>query len=681
MHRFKIFAVFILLQTCFLSDCLAALRLSPLFSPHGVLQESASTAVWGWDQPGQNVEVTYGSARAVAVADKEGHWLARLDVLSAGPGATSLVVKGSSTVEISDIVPGEVWLASGQSNMEWILGKLPQFRANPPRESNPNVRMFTVRQDGALQKGEPGPLAGSWQVAQMPALGGFSAVGFFFAEAVAKSLSKPVGIINSSVGGSPIQAWMSSDGLMKHPETKLALELNLAASSAFPDRAEAYVRAVSARLTETGWAAEGPEAAPATPALNDPAWKPVSIPGAWPLEPGFNGGVIWLGREMTAPEQAFTVPMRLAVSGVRGGFETLYWNGKRLGSASLKDFAGEGALHEYQIPPGSIRPGSNTLLLRLVVPFGPLRIERPPTMSGFPKLDGGWSARVEADGGAASAPAEQTRVPAPEPLPSPKNAPGRLYSAMIAPLRFATIRGLLWYQGEANAGHHAIYGKVFPLLIHDWRKSFGEVPFLFCQLPAYYGKSEEPSGSKAKWAFFREAQAAALALPSTGMATLIDLGEATNIHPSDKEPVGKRLAAIALRDVYKRETVADGPVMRSAQREGDGIRIAFDHAGGGLVSAPVPLEHALSTSPLTRAPLVRNRPKSQLEGFAICDANRRWFWADATIEGETVIVRAPEVPEPVGVRYAWANNPTANLVNAAGLPARPFRTDDFPIDE
>jgi sialate O-acetylesterase len=315
----------------------------------------------------------------------------------------------------------------------------------------------------------------------------------------------------------------------------------------------------------------------------------------------------------------------------------------------------------------------NQLAVRLFAPA------EPPGFSWFPsvgttKILGGWMAKAEY----ALPPLDPDAKKAVPPLTGQHVLPGRLFNGMVHPILPYAIRGVLWYQGESNTGNASLYRTSFPLLIKDWRQQWqqGDFPFYFCQLANYRAKTDQPGESV--WAELREAQAKTLSVPNTGMAVLIDTGESEDIHPQSKQIAGERLAKIALAKTYGREVVPSGPSYASMKIEGSAIRLIFDHLGGGLVAKEVPATYDVMRKAGKTAPLVRNSPHSQLEGFAICGADKRWVWAEAKIDGDTVLVSSKQVPSPIAVRYGWADNPTCNLYNAADLPASPFRTDEFP---
>jgi sialate O-acetylesterase len=356
-------------------------------------------------------------------------------------------------------------------------------------------------------------------------------------------------------------------------------------------------------------------------------------------------------------------------------FDQVYWNGTLIGERSVDNFTGLISVRHYLIPPALLKEGVNQLAVRLFAPA------EPPGFSWFPsvgttKILGGWMAKAEY----ALPPLDATGKKAVPPLTGQHVLPGRLFNGMVHPLLPYAIRGVLWYQGESNTGNASLYRTSFPLLIQDWRQQWqqGDFPFYFCQLANYRPKTNQPGESV--WAELREAQAKTLSVPTTGMAVLIDTGESEDIHPQGKQVAGERLAQIALAKTYGRDVVHSGPVYTSMKIEGSAIRLSFDHLGGGLVAKEVPATYDVMRKAGKTAPLVRNSPQSQLEGFAICGADKQWVWADAKIEGDTVLVSSKQVPSPIAVRYGWADNPTCNLYNAADLPASPFRTDNHALN-
>jgi sialate O-acetylesterase len=663
--------------------CSAALHadvtLPPIFSDHMVLQKSARVPVWGQADPGEKVSATIDGQTVSTTAGPDGRWRVAWDLAASGPGPFVATVQGKNSVTISDVLVGEVWVASGQSNIEWTLKRTAGAEEEIARSANPLLRQFLVEKTTS-----PTPLEqakGRWVVAGPETAANFTAVGYYFGKRLQNTLGVPVGLINTSWGGTPSEAWTSSAALDSDPDLKATREAQFAALAEYPSAIAAWRRAMGDWMASQDRADRTPaDPAPfAAPGVATDGWTKISLPGevSAPELPG--GGALWIRRDITLPAEKTNADLPLEL-GDFAGFETVYWNGTLLTETTLATHPGANFTRRggrFTVPNAKLQEGRNTLAIRIHTPAGPTKFPNAPKVGGSPP-DGDWLARMEYTLPALSVEQAATQPQPPVSLPTPQTTSSHLYNAMIHPLVPYGIRGVIWYQGESNAGRAHQYRKAFPLLITDWRKAWdqGDFPFYFCQLASHKPRNPEPGDST--WAELREAQAMTLALPNTGQAVLIDVGEAQDIHPSNKRDVGERLARIALARDYGQGGVFSGPVYRS-QRIADGkIHLTFSHPDGGLVAAPVPETYDLNTLEKRTAPTVRNSPGSELEGFAICGADRRWVWAEAKIVGDTVVVCSDKVPSPVAVRYAWADNPLGNLTNASGLPAAPFRTDDFP---
>jgi sialate O-acetylesterase len=365
-------------------------------------------------------------------------------------------------------------------------------------------------------------------------------------------------------------------------------------------------------------------------------------------------------------------------------FEQVFWDGVRFGSTTAEDSNAvissdrteDG--RRYDVPGDRVKSGTATITVHLFNPIGPPAMEGVPRAEGL-KFDGSWHLRVEATEPPIDAAARASFPTLLPTAPSGRSLPTQLFNTMIHPLIPYAIRGVIWYQGEANVSHGYGYREEFPALIRDWRAQWkeGDFPFYYCQISNYGPHVTVPRESPE--AELRESQSLALALPNTGEAITIDLGEEADIHFRDKQPVGLRLARLALAGTYGKSVQSSGPVFKSMKVEGHAVRIAFLHAEGGLIARPIPATYMPKSSTGKSVPLVRPSPQSQLEGFAICGDDHVWQWANAHLDGDTVIVSSPEVSKPIAVRYAWAENPITNLYNRDGLPAAPFRTDNFPV--
>ena len=672
--RFRLvsLAVTILLSASFAH---ADVTLPAIFSEHMVLEKSGKVPIWGKAGPGEAVTVTLGEQTAKAVAGQDGKWSASLDLSQSAPGPFQLVVTGKNTLTVSDVLVGEVWLASGQSNMEWRLDKLANDEAVKAAE-NPQLRVFTVTR--VASETPVDDVKGQWLVATPANAGVFTAVGYFFGDVLQKELKTPVGIINTSWGGTPSEAWTSVEGLSKDPTLKESAvrlpqqdKANRAAAAAFTEAVVKWLKD-SGRIIEmpaTGAAAfAGVEASP-------DGWVDVAAEKGLP-EGTPRNGVIWLRAEVNLTAQQILSPLRLEFYDY-GAVETVYWNGKQVGRTTYDKYPGEGARRRYDLPKDVLKEGANVLAIRVYAPLAPLaKLPRIQIGSGVVN----WKARVEKELPPADA-AQLAALPAaPKQFASQQNLPAMLFNGMLNPLIPYAISGVIWYQGEANAGRAVQYRTAFPLLIEDWRARWqqGDIPFYFCQLANFMDKKSAPAESN--WAELREAQSMTLKLPKTGQAVLIDIGDAQDIHPRNKSEVGARLARIALANDYGRKIAYSGPMYQSMKVEGGKVRLTFSHTDGGLVAKPLPETYILKSAVGTTAPLKPLKPGSELQGFQICGEDKAWVWADAKIDGDSVLVWSEQVPNPVAVRYAWADNPTCNLYNGAGLPASPFRTDDFPAN-
>ncbi len=492
---------------------LADVELASPFTDHMVIQREMAVPVWGWADADEKVTVTLGDQTKSTSACGKGKWSVKLDPVDAG-GPYVLKVQGANKIEINDVLVGEVWVCSGQSNMAMSVASSANYPAEQAAANHPKIRMFGVARRTAAEPQEK--CGGAWAVCSPTTVGGFSAAAYFFGRRLHKELGVPVGLINTSWGGTPVQAWTCLDVQKSMPELKPMLE-------SWEQRIASY----------------DPEA------------------------------------EKERYEK------RLAV-----------WKDK---AAKAKE-AG-------QKPP---------------------RRPRPPV--------------------------------APDASP---HRPASLYNGMITPLAPYAIRGGIWYQGESNAGGGGtakLYGLQLQAMIVNWRNMWdqGDFQFIWVQLPNFRAPQTQPS-EPSGWVTVCEEMKNSLSLVNTGMAVTIDIGEEKDIHPKNKQDVGKRLAQWALATTYKKDMVACGPLYKSMAKKGDKIVLQFDHTDGGLVA----------------------KDGGPLKGFAIAGADRKFVWADAKIIGDTVVVSSPEVKDPVAVRYAWATNPIHGLLNKAGLPASLFRTDDW----
>ncbi|MFZ4777563.1 MAG: acetyl esterase [Terrimicrobiaceae bacterium] len=650
----------------------ADVALPALISDHAVLQRSDKTRVWGTASPGEKVSVVLDSAKAETVAGSDGKWGVELNLIGLGQGPFEMTVAGTNTLTVKDVVVGEVWLTAGQSNMGFNLKNAIGYAEETTLPVNPLLRHFLV-----ARKIEPelqDSCTGKWQVASPETIGNFTAVGYYFGKKLTGALQVPVGLINSSWGGTPIEAWTSLEALKAQPTISESIG-QIAKTLENFDKVKADYAGV-----QHDWEKKmNRENIPASPdAFVDPKadtsdWKTVRLPGKLRDAGLPDAGVVWLRKTISITNKENP---GIRVAGAEG-FASVYINGKLLKEIKPENYQEAGG--DIRIPPDLLNPGENVIAIRLFNPKGNggMFAGSHYFMCCFTSLSGDWLGKAEKEFPALTKEEAATYPQLPQKPLGVAERPAHLYNGMIHPLLPMTIKGAIWYQGEHNSGRGFLYKTSFPAMIQDWRNKWGaDFPFYFCQLPNNGGKSKTIGDSGS--AELREAQTQALRLPKTAQAVLIDIGEADDLHPRNKKDGGERLALIALAKTYGKHIVCSSPMYDHFNVEGDKVRIFYRQPTGGLVAKPLGETYLVKSLGNETKPLERNSPKSELEGFAICGEDNKWVWADAKIDGDTVLVWSAAVPKPVAVRYGWANNPTVNLYNQAGLPAGPFRTDDAP---
>lgn len=649
---------------------------SAILSDHMVLQKAAKVPLWGKAVPGEEISVTLDKQTVKTKADDDGKWSLNLDLKQSEPGPFEMVIEGHNRLVIADVVVGEVWVASGQSNMEFPLSASIGGEKEVTESTNPMLRQFQVTQNAS-----PDPIdecQGVWTSASPQTSSTFTAVGYYFGKKLNAELKVPVGLINASWGGTPSEPWTSSQAIDTVPDLRAAKEKYMVLYLDAQGKKRVFLDWLKTTCREDK---PMPDAAAfAAPDISTQGWAAVTLPG-YLAAPGLpDSGAVWLRKNVYIPPAAAHVKFSFDFGNL-DAFDSVYWNGKRIVQTTAEDYPGAGYIRKSgkydSVPEASINEGKNTLAIRIYEPVSPAHFPTP-LFAGTVSLDGPWLAKTEY-----ALPALEANkiAAAPKFAPAParlQDIAGSIFNGMIDPLIPYAIRGVIWYQGESNVRRAWQYNTAFPLLITDWRTHWkqGDFPFYFCQLANYSPKMSDPLEND--WAELREAQSSALKLPNTGQAVLIDIGESDDIHFRNKKDVGERLARIALAKNYGKTVPFSGPVFVSSTLEKGRISVKFTQADGGLVAKPLPATYDVRSSVGQSAPLVRNSPQSELEGFALCGEDKKWFWADAKIEGNFVIISSDQVPKPLAVRYAWDENPICNLYNGAGLPASPFRTDDFP---
>lgn len=623
---------------------LAEVKPNGLFVDNAVLQRGMPVPVWGTARPGEQVTVEFAGQKIVTTADN-GKWMVRLKPMPANSTPQTITITGDNEIEIANIVVGDVWIASGQSNMERTLGlaegqkPIDNWEQEVASANFPLIRQFRVPNRVSAQP--VADVTSKWVVCSPETAPHFSAVGFFFARELHKTLGVPVGILFSSWGGTEVEAWTSADSLSQIAGLQVSIDLVKLAAQNPSEAAARYITAGAEWYQKYDAGSQGN--AWSSPDLDASTWKSMEVPGYWEKAgmPGFDG-VVWLRKEVNLPEAWAGSEATLHLGPVDDD-DTTWVNGVRVGNTDSWN-----APRDYKLAAGVLKAGRNIIAVRVLDTGGGGGIYGRPdavrlegmvegSLTTIP-LAGTWQYRV---GGTL----ENAPVFPSYPSPDNPHQPTVLYNGMIAPLVPYAIRGAIWYQGEANSGHGKQYRGLFPLFIADWRQQWGEgdFPFLYVQIAPHIDMTPE----------IREAQFLTLAKsPRTAMAVITDAGDAEDIHPSHKQPVGQRLALGAHALAYGKKVEYSGPLFRSVKFKKGTAVLEFTHAGGGLVA------HG-----------------GELRGFTIAGADKNFVPARAEIKGKKIVVRSDQVADPSAVRYGWANVPEVNLFNREGLPASPFRTD------
>jgi sialate O-acetylesterase len=634
----------------------ANITLPAIFGDHMVLQQQSPITVWGWAQPGEKITIrgTWQPAEeAGTTAPPDGQWSICIQTPDAG-GPYSLSIIGDNTIVLNDILIGEVWLCAGQSNMKLSLDG---FEANEEMKKAietadyPTIREFFVPRIAAAQP--QSDCQGHWQVCTPQTAGSFSAVAFFFGRELNQKLHIPIGLINASWGGTSVEAWTSKKTLATFDAFRKRVE-ELGPYENSAEDIEKYEKALLEWEQKLAGIDPGTKETWQNPALDDTDWKTMELPSSWTGTQLANvDGILWFRRAVQLPKSLIQNDLELHL-GLIDDMDTVWINGVAVGRtlAWMKP-------RVYRIPVGILQAGINMIAIRVI---------------DLRRGEGGFTGKAEelrigpvgADPKTCISLAGEWKYKFSHPTPIPdvplseadkrinQYTPTVIYNGMIHPLINFRIAGSIWYQGESNCYNPILYRSLFPAMIADWRAQWnqGEFPFYYVQIaPFEYGKE---TCSQA----IREAQLMTLdKVPNVGMAVLMDIGEAHDIHPKNKWDVGERLARWALAKTYgQKEIVYSGPLYKEMRIEQNKIRILFNYTDGGLVARGGPLTD-----------------------FTIAGEDRNFMPAKAVIEGDSIVVSGENIQNPVAVRYAWSNWACPNLFNAAGLPASSFRTDDWPL--
>ena len=642
----------------------AKVQLNPLFTDNMVLQQQSRVPVWGKSDCGGKIVVTtsWNGKSYDTQADSNGRWRVDVSTPKAG-GPYKVTISDGDVTTLNNVLIGEVWLCSGQSNMEMSVRESKNFEQERiEADRYTNIRLLTVEKATSTEKCDNfKAVDGGWQVCSSATIADFSAAGYFFGRDIHKYRNVPVGLIDSSWGGTSIEVWTSAESLAQVPEYRdqIAMISTLPATS--EERQQRYVDDLAAwekmlRERDKGYVDGIAEWAKCD--FDDTAWRKMDMPGMV-QEKGekYFSGIMWLRKVVEIPAEWAGENLILNMGSVDDN-DVTYFNGEMIGRTE-----GWMAPRRYIIPAANVKAGKAVIAVRLMDTGGlggigggaeSLRLECEG--KGTISLAGDWSYCESLN---------LRDVPAMPVNTSFWPMPTFLYNAMISPLLPYTIKGAIWYQGEANVDKAYLYSDLMKLMIQDWRKSWNsDFSFYMVQLANFTPLQTTPGEST--WAELRESQTEALSLDGTGMAVIIDIGEANDIHPKNKQEVGRRLALAARAKTYGEKVEYMGPMYSGYQIEGNKIRIYFHGTKGGLMAS----NYAAIASG-------EKNSGEELKGFTIAGPDRQFHWAKARIEGNSVVVWSDEVPMPQAVRYAWADNPIANLYNGIGLPASPFRTDKW----
>lgn len=651
----KIITILMLIYGLQISNHLyAKLAMPVLFSDNMVFQQQAEAPVWGTSKANKKIKVKTGWDNKVyeTIADKTGKWSLKIQTPIAG-GPYDLIVSGDETLTFSNVMIGEVWICSGQSNMEMPLagwGKIADYENEIAVANHPNIRLFQVEKTTTLSPVTSLKVMGnSWLVCSPKTIPEFSATAYFFAKNLSERLNGiPIGLIHTSWGGTPAEAWTSEKSLDLLPDFKDYLaELKKVPTDLVEQKKyiENQQKEWKAQLISKDKGYLNGTVAWATTEYNDADWQTMFVSQSWEEQTlkDFDG-VVWLRKTIDLPIEFSGKDLVLNLGTVDDN-EITFFNGQQVGSTEGYD-----RNRNYTIPGKLVKAGRNVITVRVFDSgggggfYGDSKNVFIALGENKMNLSGNWKYSIGLN-------MKDIIIPK---IMANQVMPTTLFNAMINPLVPFAIKGAIWYQGEANVDRAEQYQRLFPLMIHDWRKQWNaDFPFYFVQLANYLKRDDMPQSSP--WAELREAQQQALSLTNTGMATAIDIGNEDDIHPKNKQDVGKRLALLAAANTYCQNVVSCGPVYDSFKIDGAKIIINFNSIDGGL----------------------KSKDGKTLTGFAIAGVDQKFHRANAEIDGDKVIVSCPAVEFPVAVRYAWANNPDCNLYNTENLPASPFRTDDW----
>lgn len=624
---------------------LAEVRLPRILSSDMVIQRDAEIKIWGWADNGETVRVEFNNLSRFSRTSKDGKWSILFPAMKEG-GPFEMIIKGDNNkITLKNILIGDIWVCSGQSNMAWTVSNSNNSEEEIKNANYPRIRLINIPRSAKLIMSEDMPET-KWTECSSESIPDFSAVGYFFGRYVHKESGVPIGLINASWGGTNIEAWTSSDFMIELEEYMEVLKLlDISTPEGLKNAEQLRIKMLERTYNIT--AGVVPSDRWYDPRADLTSWKEMYLPDYW--ESGnLSGvdGVVWFRKEIILSEKDIAGEATLHLGKIDDS-DITWINGIEIGRTTDQPNKNR----SYKIRPGVLKTGKNVIVIK---------VEDKKDNGGFSgkademhlhaseknyPLAGSWKFRLSGEN------FKYTHSSFP-----PNEVPSQIFNGMIHPLLNLKIKGVIWYQGESNTDRAYRYRTLFPIMINCWRSYWNQpdLPFIFVQLPNCEMVKPDPVDS---WAELREAQLKALSLYNTGMAVIIDIGEANDSHPRNKQDVGYRLALNALKIAYGQDIVHMGPLYQSMERKGSKIILHFDNIGSGL--------------------MVKDK-YGYIKGFTIAGNDKEFHWARAYLDGDKIVVYSEKVEDPVAVRYGWANNPDdVNIYNKEGLPASPFRTDDW----
>lgn len=638
MKLFKLSTVFLSISFLFVQVVFGQIKLPKIFTDNMVLQRDQKVKIWGNTQKNEEVSVIFDGQVLTTKPNSNGEWEVTLQPMKYGGPFNMTIQTKHDKITLHNILIGDVWVCSGQSNMEFPMNgwtHVNNFKQEIARANHPTIRLFTVEKSTSYLPKDDFK-GGSWLVCDSSDIAPFSAVAYFFGRKLNRDLKVPIGLINSTWGGTNIQDWISWDKMgTQEPYKNVDPKDSAKIEAGWKRNRDKFETAMKKDVgAENNWYL-------ASTKTND--WSSTELPNSWDAIKMLAGesGVCWFKKEVDLTESQAENNITLNLGVIDDKDET-YINGQKVGE--IDDWY---TPRVYEIKKGILKAGVNTVIIRATNVSGGGGFVSPANMLylkvGEEKISlaGQWLYKP-------TVLSSNFHIVD----PGPNSFPSLLYNAMIAPMVKFSVKGIAWYQGENNTNEPKKYYTLFPTMINDWRSKWKEeMPFCWVQIANYLAPTDVPRESN--WAELRDAQNSTLKLPKTGQAVIIDLGEADNIHPKDKQDVGYRLALAALKVAYNKNIVYSGPTFHSLKTEGNNVIVQFDNIGTGLEA--------------------KGDRYGYVKGFAVAGTDKHFHWAKAYIKGDEVIVSTGKVKDPKFVRYAWADNPEdANLYNKEGLPASPF---------